>query len=382
MRKVLFPNLNGVRFVAAFMVVIHHIEQLKSIFGFGNFWTNSTILVLGELGVTLFFVLSGFLITYLLIDEKHGSGSVSLSNFYVRRILRIWPLYFWVVALAFFILPKFPIMDMPPYTFFLEKDFNLKLAFFALFLPNVAYLVFPPVPYASQGWSIGVEEQFYLIWPIIIKSCRNVWVPMVTIIGGISFVKLLILFKVLNFSYGFFTSRFVYAFLEVTRIDCMSIGGLAAYLVYNNVEKVKTVIYSKYLQTLVYAVVALLVSYGVRFKYFNQQIYALLFCIIIVNLACNADTILSINNKAFDYLGKISYGLYMYHPLCIVLSLLICRHLQKSLNMSGYALHGAIFVLSVVLTTVVSAASYKFFEEFFIRRKVRFSYVVSGENAK
>jgi peptidoglycan/LPS O-acetylase OafA/YrhL len=64
--KIYFPNLNGLRFIAAFMVIIHHLEQIKFVLGLKNYWDNSFVLVIGKLGVILFFVLSGFLITYLL----------------------------------------------------------------------------------------------------------------------------------------------------------------------------------------------------------------------------------------------------------------------------------------------------------------------------
>ncbi|WP_164891118.1 acyltransferase family protein, partial [Botryobacter ruber] len=69
MNKIYFPNLNGLRFIAAFVVIIHHMEQIKSLLGLQNYWSNPFISVVGKLGVVLFFVLSGFLITYLLLVE-------------------------------------------------------------------------------------------------------------------------------------------------------------------------------------------------------------------------------------------------------------------------------------------------------------------------
>ena len=92
MKKIYFPNLNGLRFIAAFMVIVHHVEQFKSLFGLENVFHESPFIsIVGKLGVVLFFVLSGFLITYLLLVEEEVTGTISIKSFYIRRFLRIWP---------------------------------------------------------------------------------------------------------------------------------------------------------------------------------------------------------------------------------------------------------------------------------------------------
>ncbi len=118
--KVYFPGLNGLRFYAAFAVVITHIELIKSFQGYPTFWVENSgnnltlrsiiqkfVFELGSLGVYFFFVLSGFLITYLLLVEKAKTKTVAVKKFYVRRILRIWPLYYLIVILGFFVIPYF-----------------------------------------------------------------------------------------------------------------------------------------------------------------------------------------------------------------------------------------------------------------------------------
>lgn len=87
--RIFFPNLNGLRFVAALLVVIDHVEGYREAVGVFNHWQVPAIPLLGQLGVTLFFVLSGFLITYLLLAEKQRFGRIKLRDFYVRRLLRI-----------------------------------------------------------------------------------------------------------------------------------------------------------------------------------------------------------------------------------------------------------------------------------------------------
>ena len=111
--RVYFPNLNGLRFIAALMVIVHHIEQYKSIYGLPNNFSSTTIQIFGELGVVLFFVLSGFLITYLLLEEESQTNTIAVRDFYVRRILRIWPLYFLIVILALLVLPNIPMFVLP-----------------------------------------------------------------------------------------------------------------------------------------------------------------------------------------------------------------------------------------------------------------------------
>src|SRR5258706_15966300 len=101
MSKVQFPNLNGLRFLAASGVVVHHIEQVKYLYGLPNVWTDLAMAKLGGLCVSLFFVLSGFLITFLLMEEKKLYQTISVGKFYVRRMLRIWPVYFIVAILGF-----------------------------------------------------------------------------------------------------------------------------------------------------------------------------------------------------------------------------------------------------------------------------------------
>ena len=102
MSKFYFKNLDGIRFIGALMVIIHHIEQNKSVFGIANIWNNPVIQSIGPLGVNLFFTLSGFLITYLLLKEYNTNKTIDVKSFYIRRILRIWPLYFLLIIIGFF----------------------------------------------------------------------------------------------------------------------------------------------------------------------------------------------------------------------------------------------------------------------------------------
>lgn len=170
--KLYFKNLNGLRFFAAFMVLICHIELNKKYFKLTN--NREVTRFLGDLGVDLFFVLSGFLITFLLIKEKEYFEKINFKNFYIRRILRIWPLYYFIVILSLFILPKFSIFHINGSFFEFENNMEaIKIMLLFIFiLPNVLYLI-KPIAFSAQTWSIGVEEQFYLIWPFIVNRFKK-----------------------------------------------------------------------------------------------------------------------------------------------------------------------------------------------------------------
>ena len=162
--KVYFPGLHGLRFFAAMMVVFSHVELMKDYHGYPNLYSsNLAIYESGRMGVTLFFVLSGFLISYLLLTERKVTGSISVKKFYGRRILRIWPLYYLLVFLTFIVLPRITFFAVPKYSALMPEYFWYTLLLYVFLLPQVALSIFEPVPFAEPLWSIGVEEQFYLV---------------------------------------------------------------------------------------------------------------------------------------------------------------------------------------------------------------------------
>ena len=371
-KKVYFPNLNGLRFIAAFLVIIHHIEQLKLKFNLPNKYENPFIHISGRLGVLLFFVLSGFLITYLLLSEKEVTGSIAVKQFYIRRILRIWPLYYLVVLLGLFVLPEISILEMPKYTAEVGDNFLLKITLFIFMLPNLALVLLSPVPYISQSWSIGVEEQFYLIWPNIIKKSSKILLALILVIliyWGLRISLLLIEFyEVIDT----ILLRNTLGFLASFNIDCMAIGGITAYLYYHKKMTLLKFLYRKDLQMFVVLLTAVLVIFGVKIPY---PFYAGLFAVIILNVATNPNNLISLENRPFNFLGKISYGLYMYHSIAIALVLIIVKDTILFNDI-------AIYFMSFTLAIIFASISYFFFEERFIKLKGRFSTILSGELAK
>lgn len=369
--KVFYKNLNSLRFIAAALVIIHHTEQYKWFNGLPHYFNHPVIVLFGKLGVDIFFVLSGFLITSLLVIEQERFSRIAIKKFYMRRILRIWPLYFLIAALSFFVWPHVPalhISQMPdPRAHFWE---NLLLVVF--FLPNVQLLLFRAIPYQAQAWSIGVEEQFYLVWPFIAnwaKDKRKFRNTIAVLLAAYLLIKIaLVLIPAITHKYHKLDDMAFYI-SDIFQIDCMMIGALFG--LFNFDEKAKKLLTGKPLQVVVYAVTLALVSTGAMFGYFYWEIYGVLFGIIIINLVNTNTSVISLEFKWMDYLGKISYSMYMIHVLminCVI----------------RFFTHNTLFIYPLVFlcTIVLSIASYELFEKRFLHLKQSFAKVQSGSDPK
>ena len=370
--KVYFPNLNGLRFIAAFLVIIHHIEQIKSISNIHNYWETSPFIgIIGKLGVVLFFVLSGFLITYLLLLEERTFKKISIRKFYIRRVLRIWPLYFLIIFLAFCVLPYIDLFTLPGFgKEIVYSNLLFKLFLYLLFFPNLVLSLFGMVPYASHTWSIGTEEQYYLVWPILLKYIRKhrIILMLFIIVFYLAFAKYISSHYSDYLPFKSIIREFWFSF----NIDCMAIGGIYAILLYDK-NKILKILQNNILfyLTLVFAIC--LLTYGIYIPYIHYEFYSVLFGIIILNFAANDKIKISLENKYFNYLGKISYGLYMFHPIGIVFALYLGIAIKVTSNWLIYPL---CFILTIVLATL----SYKYFELFFLKFKHKFSKIISGND--
>jgi peptidoglycan/LPS O-acetylase OafA/YrhL len=372
-KNVYFPNLNGIRFFAAAIVICHHIEQNKNFLGMENFWHIDAIRSMGKLGVVLFFVLSGFLITYLLLEEEKQTGTIGIKKFYFRRILKIWPLYFLIILMAFFILPYITFFNLPKLGIeSVHESLLVKLTLYLFFLPNVAHYFFSIIPYASQAWSIGTEEQFYLVWPWIFRRSKK-WMSRLLIITGVVLGYLFIQYF-LSFSVSDFIPYKGYITLiwSVLRIDCMAIGALFAFLLHT--DRFLKYILNTWLFYMVLAGTCLLMINAVSIRGINYQAYAILFGIIILNFAANDTIKISLENKILNYLGKISYGLYMYHSIAVVFCLKMITYLH--LPNTNWIIYPSVFILTIA----ISSFSYTFFESKFLSLKNKYTVIPSNHN--
>lgn len=373
-QKVYFPNLNGLRFIAALLVIIHHIEQFKSIIKLDNYlYKIPFVLIIGKIGVVLFFVLSGFLITYLLLAEENSFKTISVKKFYIRRILRIWPLYFLIIILAFLVLPHISIFTLPGFgKDVIYAELFLKLFLYVIFFPNLVLSLLGMVPYVSHTWSIGTEEQYYLVWPVILKYFKKHRLLLMLII----IAAYLAVSQILSAHYPAslpYKKVFV-AFWAGFNIDCMAIGGIYAILLFQKNRLLKILLNNYLVYATIILVIVLLVT-GFIFPFLHYELYSVLFGIVILNFAANDKMKISLENRLFNYLGNISYGLYMYHPVGIVLALRIGLAINLSTNWFFYP-------LSLIITICLAGLSYKYYESFFLKFKNTFARVISGNEVK
>ena len=376
-QQVYFPNLNGVRFIAAFSVLIHHTEQIKYLMGLENIYSNYFIKNLGKLGVGLFFVLSGFLITYLLLSEKERRGDISTKAFYIRRILRIWPLYFIIVILGFFVFPVIPIFNEPLRNqYYFDADFFKRLPFFLLFLPNLGFVFFRAPYLCSQTWSVGIEEQFYAIWPWIIKSKNPVktFLKLLSVFFFILALAWLYIFKISDLSEitKLKIQEGAVLFFSQFRILTMVIGGMGAYLIFANKEKFLTVLFRKDVQIIVYSILILMLATGFHVPGFNMEFYGIFFCFFILNVSQNPESIIYLEQKIIHYLGKISYGIYIYHPAVIV-ACVNSIHYFLGKNISTTTFNLLLYPSAFLSTIIVCELSFRYIETPLLKFKDRFN---------
>lgn len=365
-RKVFFENLNGVRAIAAVMVVISHIELHKADFGIPRIH-GLDLFNFGKVGVSIFFALSGFLITYLLLEEKRNYVKVNFRAFYSRRILRIWPLYFLVLFFGYFIYPKASSSE----TLWLSIFFLPNLAFCLKLLPGV----FDPI------WSIGTEEQFYIFHPHFFrfKKLQHLLYALVLFI-----VLFFVLFFVAKYFSGgantIYTQIFYYA-----RFDNMMVGAIVAVLYFNKKHKVCNfkfqylfdLCFNRYVQMLLLTVFAVFIVFYM--KYTIQQgdmVIATLSALLIVNLCEPSTSIYALKGNKFQFIGTISYGIYLLHkfPLFLILYLIKNHLLEAPVFVQNALIYGG----TIVATIAIASVSYYGYEKPFLNIKKRYQKITQG----
>lgn len=358
-----FGSLDGLRCLSILGVIWQHTGGQ-----FGGPWTNR-LPGRGYMGVELFFVISGFLITTLLLREKDSYGEVSLKNFYARRTLRIFPLYFTVLALYVVII------------YFTERhseaaqQFFHNLRFFATYTSNI----FVDLKRDQDGnartififaWSLATEEQFYLAWPSAVrfsKGLRPLW-----IVGAVIAIDQVMRFHLAD-SWIAGDSRTYRVCTSVSTAICL--GVLTAYLLNQRAsfEKAWRILGNRWASVaalvLLLGVLAIPNTDGVAWWRLTAQISMAL---LVVSCVIREDHWLAplFTNRLAQSIGAVSYGIYMLHMLAIHTSdrVLARFHLHDSLcrfAVGGLAAYG------------VALLSYNWYESYFLRLKSRWSRIAT-----
>jgi peptidoglycan/LPS O-acetylase OafA/YrhL len=354
-----FPALDGLRGLAILLVVAHHNFKFTSYFSFG--W----------LGVDLFFVLSGFLITDILLralDKPHF-----LRNFYVRRVLRIFPLFYLSIVICLLILPNIKALH-------LNADYYINnQGWLWAYLQNWLFIF--KEPYGDSillhTWSLAVEEQFYLVWPLVILLVRRQKVLL-----GIALGALVLVIAVRYILWAMQIEGLPYwSFYTFTRVDGLCVGSALALLMRVNLE---------FLNKWLYLVVSAIAFVNFGFYFVNKQFdftmpylaitgyttFTLVFGIVVYEAVRAESGLIQwlLNNRFLKFFGRISYGLYVYHwPIYILLfDRLTNWSVAHGIAGAGLAPFLSAMVITVI-AIIVSVLSYRYFERPFLKLKEKFA---------
>jgi len=221
-----------------------------------------------------------------------------------------------------------------------------------------------------------VEEQFYLFWPHVVKFKRTLLWIMLLLFGG---------YLALKFYSGEVDPKFEELVIR-TRFSSMIIGGIGAYLLFTKHSLIQYV-YARITQVILFLSFMLLLFNHLDFKsieFLQEELLSLVVCGLILNIATNPQSILKLEYSVLNYFGKISYGLYVYHLFAVVIVLKLLPKLIPLHDLPTWVAYPITLGTILVLTTAISHLSYRYFESYFLRKKVRFSTVLSGDmvNAK
>ena len=361
------PALDGVRGVAIFIVVVHMLSLLVAPpDGVGR--ALSSLFSYGWMGVQLFFALSGFLITGILLDARGSSNY--LSTFYARRFLRIFPLYYGTLFVAFVVLPALGAVPAA-----IEHDRPHQLWLWA-YLSNWVATTEVGSRAFHHFWSLSVEEQFYLLWPLALlrtgpKGCLRLCL-------GVALAALVARLALMRA--GVSTDA-VYNF-SVTRMDALALGGAAAAAL--RIPELAGPLAAStgrlWAASLAVFVVGALVSHGYALATFAASGVGYSFlsvaCALVVLAAATSDlrpgARSALRASPLRALGKYSYAMYVLHkPLHDFLGKPALARL--GLDASRSTLVASVYVAVGLGASFAAAfASYHLYEKHFLRLKTRF----------
>jgi len=363
--KVHFKGLDSLRFLAALFVVIGHIPLNQESAGLPH-PSYGALFFRGAPAVSFFFALSGFLITYLLLEERRRTGEIELRNFYLRRVCRIWPLYFAVVffGLLFYnvLLPAAGV----PYA--MRYSVPLAVVLYVFFLPNLMNSLYTMGGILNPLWSIGVEEQFYLGWAPAMKRARE----RMPLLCWTVFAASLLLFCLSYFNvFGVHEWK---NFVGQLKFHFMAAGGLCAWWLHRRRERFLSlpVFSRRSLQLILFAVLAdyYLLNLARWDGLAAEALQLVLYPWLIVNVAANPRNLVKVANPAFEYLGRISYGIYMLHMIGVYLTSGLFRG-SSWWGGSLWLYCAAYYVTALGLTILLAHLSYRYLESPFLRLKNR-----------
>ena len=367
------PELDCLRFVAFLSVLVYHLEQqFHSVVKLDSpgEWMFLCIVKSGIFGVDLFFCLSSFLITILLLREHDLRGTIDIRAFWIRRMLRIWPLYYFFLLLSATILP---------YWLQQQQLWGWRLLHYWFFLGNYDVITHDwhhsPV---GPLWSISVEEQFYLVWPLLLLVNPKRLLPLaVAALVGANVYRLL-------HHPASFTGQWANTLYHV---DPIAWGAIAAYFAHAGRLNLSILLRSVLLLTGIFVIPAYFFCRGFVpfFDGKDLMLYPIssCCCVLVVVSLYNLKVVPwgSLFMRFWAYLGHISYGLYVFHMLAltvIVLQFYAHGFYHGEVIATFSKLKFAAFAAILSLTILLAWASYTFLESPFLKLKKKYTYIPSA----
>lgn len=343
-----YTSLDGLRGIAAIMVVIYHIFYYPNLNYISNLGAIQKVTEFGRHGVPLFFVLSGFVITRILIYTRDDTNY--FRSFYKKRILRILPLYYLFLLIYYSLAPLLSTGG---------KGVELiQQVPFYVYLQNFAEVLNIKASGPGHYWTLSIEEQFYILWPLAVYSVnpKNLWKLI-----GILVISVFIL-RYLMLREGLPIDKFTF-----TRIDQILMGAFIAVLEWSGyLRKDKSLLKMELIGLFVLPATIFVYLYTNKFPLLigiiSQSIVGLLFfsiigCVLLLNDNHFLTKFLTWN--VLQYFGKISYGIYVWHVLIIMI-------LNKFFITRIFLID---FILPLVITIIVAHLSYNYFENIFLKMK-------------
>lgn len=356
--KIHFDNLDGLRFIGAFMVFLFHAFTINREV-WGDFFESAPLLwirkltSIGHYGVNLFFVLSGFLITYLLLKELKERGKIHIGFFLVRRILRLWPLYFVIVLFGFFVFPHLPFGTPTVHEFWR----------YSLFLSNFDEIINgkrDSINFLTATWSVSIEEQFYICWAVVIGFFQ--WKT----IRSFQYFFLLVIIVSFAFRFYYAANPDLLYYHTISVISDMAIGGILASWIFEKpsvrvIENLK-----KWHIVLIYVLgISFLFSAHKllprRFISLERLISGTFFAFAIVEQLKSRNSFFKADQiPFFQRAGKLTYGFYLFHCILIFYICKTFEYMGWTQQVEYFILY---FILLLVTNSFLSVISYSYFEK-------------------
>lgn len=281
-----------------------------------------------------------------------------------------------MAAIAIFVLPHF--LSIGDFNAKLEKNFTKEIVIYALMLPNFARLL-PPIIGANQFWSVGVQEQFYFFWPLLMKFFIKRFIPFILVLLGLKLAIEVSLIIALPFTVKtalYIPVKQALQMWQLLLFEQMAIGALGAYFVFTDNKRFLNTIFHPATNLLALATFLALLFVTTEFPGYTviQGVIAL---ILIMNISINDKFFLKLESPSLNYLGNLSFGMYAYHTACIaiVLQLLKISPFYSNLLVVNIVL----YLGSMLLTVAVSALSYRYLESYFLNLKKKYKVVKEGQ---